>query len=254
MIIRNTITTRSRDHVLTESELLEAVVRGAREMGLISDELAYAAVREFEVGRDGADLSFTANGAVLTMPDLSITPDVSASSLNVSVPEGTDAKRVAKLMSDALDEAVGQATGKSISHPNPDQEAGTPLGGEKVVETVKAELSKILSRPPSVATIRKWDERQRAHALKWARSAARKIARDEDPPKRPDFIVERAPRGSKVVKQHEEPAAPAKEEPVKRGGRRKMSQEEMFPEKKSDPVDDEDDGGFRMGPETGDDE
>lgn len=67
--------------------------------------------------------------------------------------------------------------------------AGAPAGDEgPLAQNVKAALLTAMERPPGLNTISTWSAAQRKEAIKWTK--------DKSKP-RPDFIKERAARGSK---------------------------------------------------------
>ena len=64
---------------------------------------------------------------------------------------------------------------------------------DKLVLRVKEALAGVMERPPGLSTIRSWDAKQLKQALKWARNPE-----TTDSSNRPDFIQERARRGSRT--------------------------------------------------------
>lgn len=171
--------------VLTDSELLEAVVRGMADMGLFGDgPKMYVDVADlvnaFQAGQRPVDLQFMMNGAVLTLLD----------------PRAVNAEEQARESSTAMvgasgDQRASGAGGEEVS------EAGEPEG--PTAEVVKTALVEAMERPPGITTIAKWDAKQREAALRWCRKVAKAKKSGLDTPTRPDFIVERAARGSKTV-------------------------------------------------------
>jgi len=72
---------------------------------------------------------------------------------------------------------------------------------------LKQRLSEVLERPPSISTIRAWSQSQRAEVLAWTRRAVRAAKNGREIPAAPEFVRERARRGSRATAAAEQPTS-----------------------------------------------
>lgn len=126
-----------QNYVLKSSELVEAVLRGCKELGFVPDEVADAALKNI----DSVSFEQVANGGLLGIDSELAVDAPKAARSNGAEPKARPAAAPAQAAS----------------------EDGPPA------EKVKAALGASMDRPPRLSTVRSWTATQRRKALKWAR-------------------------------------------------------------------------------------
>jgi hypothetical protein len=163
-----------RKYVFNPEQFVEALVRGGLEMGIIERGDAEAALAIFAEGAVGASLDVAENGCMVTTHGNVVAPTRDAFGPGAHVP--------------APASPGAEPSSEPASPPSKARRAPAAISAEDV----KKHLVVVMVRPPTVAQIRTWSQRERLLALDWAKDKA--AGNGEAPP---EHVKERAPRKSR---------------------------------------------------------